>query len=126
MRSPALRLVAAGIILFSMQSGIANAADRGSVVFRSACSSCHTVKKNKHRMGPSLYNIVGRKAGTVKGYKRYRGLRGANFIWTEDNLDKWLKNPRKFLGKRTSMNRKLKRKTDRKAVIKFLKRTGDK
>jgi len=102
---------------------MALSADRGSKVFKTVCSSCHTVKKNKHRVGPSLYNIVGRKAGTVKGYKRYKGLRDADFIWTENNLDKWLKNPRKFLGKKTSMNRKLKRQTDRTAVIEFLKRT---
>jgi cytochrome c len=95
-------------------------AAKGEKVFRK-CKGCHTVEPGKHRTGPSLAGVVGRKAGTAEGFTRYKGLEGADFTWNEENLNKWLENPKKFLGKRTSMSMKLRKEDDRKNVIAYLK-----
>ena len=97
---------------------------RGKKVFNK-CKACHAVKAGKHKIGPSLHKVVGRKAGTAVGFKKYRGLKGADWAWTEQNLDLYLTNPKKFVkkkaNKKSSMLLKLKKKKDRDAVIAYLK-----
>ncbi|MBT4218799.1 MAG: c-type cytochrome [Rhodospirillaceae bacterium] len=103
-----------------MNAGSAFAASDGEKVFKK-CKACHTVKKGgKHKSGPNLFGIVGRKAGTTD-FKRYKALKKSDITWSVDNLDKWLANPKKFIGKKTSMSLKLKKESDRKAVIAYLK-----
>ena len=97
---------------------------RGKKVFNK-CKACHALREGKHKIGPSLYQVIGRKAGTAEGFKRYRGLKGANWTWTEEALDLFLTNPKKFLkkkaDKRSSMVLKLKERKDRDDVISYLK-----
>ena len=95
-------------------------AAKGAKVFKK-CKACHTANKGgKHRVGPNLFGIVGRQAGSTS-FKRYKGLKGSDIVWDEDSLDKWLTNPKKFIGKRTSMPFKLKKAGDRAAIIAYLK-----
>ena len=95
-------------------------AKKGEKVFRK-CKACHTANKGGHgRVGPNLYGVVGRKAGT-SNFKRYKALKGSDVVWTEANLDKWLTNPKKFIGKRTPMTLKLRKASQRADVIAYLK-----
>ena len=114
--------IAAALVL-SLGLGTAQAAGdaaKGAKTFKK-CKSCHTVKEGgKHKAGPNLFAIIGKKAGSTD-FKKYKGLKGSDIVWTEDNLDKWLKNPKKFIGKKTSMVLKLKKEKDRKNVIAYLK-----
>jgi cytochrome c len=48
-------------------------------------------------VGPSLANVVGRKAGTVKGFDYSKALRASGAVWTTANLDTWLTSPRAFV-----------------------------
>ena len=97
---------------------------RGKKVFNK-CTACHALREGKHKIGPSLYQVIGRKAGTAAGFKRYRGLKGADWTWTEETLDLFLTNPKKFVkkkaDKRSSMLLKLKERKDRDDVISYLK-----
>lgn len=97
---------------------------RGKKLFNK-CKACHALKAGKHKIGPSLYQVIGRKAGTAAGFKRYRGLKGADWTWTEETLDLFLTNPKKFVkkksDKRSSMLLKLKGRKDRDDVISYLK-----
>ena len=97
---------------------------RGKKVFNK-CKACHSIKAGKHKIGPSLAGVIGRKAGTAKGFKRYKGLRGADWAWDEETLDDYLTNPKLFVKSRnkrkSSMILKLKKKRDRDNVIAYLK-----
>jgi cytochrome c len=97
---------------------------KGKKVFNK-CKACHAIKAGKNKTGPSLAGIVDNSAGKVPGYKKYKGLKGADWKWNEANLDGWLKNPKKWLkaknGKRSSMSYKLKKAKDRANVIAYLK-----
>jgi cytochrome c len=37
-------------------------------VFNNACRTCHTIKEGDNRLGPNLYKIIGRKAGSLPDY----------------------------------------------------------
>jgi cytochrome c2 len=41
--------------------------------------------------------VVGRKAGTASGYHYSQALQSAGLIWSADNLDQWLADPKKFV-----------------------------
>ena len=97
---------------------------RGKKVFKK-CKACHSIKAGKNKIGPSLFNIWGRKAGSAEGFKRYKGLKGAEWSWDAASLDGYLTDPKKFVKTRTkrrsAMVLKLKKKRDRDDVIAYLK-----
>ena len=110
--------------LFASSAIAAGDAKKGKKVFNK-CKACHTVKANKHKIGPSLAGIVGRDAGKAAGFKKYKGLKTADWKWDEAALDGWLKNPKKWLkaknGNKSAMVYKLKKEKDRANLIAYLK-----
>jgi cytochrome c len=117
-------VIGAVVVVAVTLPGAAIAAD-GAKVFKK-CAACHSTEAGKHKVGPSLAGVVGRKAGTAEGFeKRYKGLKDADWSWDEASLMAYLENPSKFTkaktGKRSSMGLKLKKEDDRKAVIEYLK-----
>ncbi|MDH3335765.1 MAG: c-type cytochrome [Rhodospirillaceae bacterium] len=103
------------------QPAIASADADGEKTFKKRCSSCHETQAGKHKTGPSLAGVFGRKAGTVEGFKSYKALVGSDVVWDEASLDGWLANPKKFIGKTSTMTFKLKKEEERKAIIEYLK-----
>ena len=96
---------------------------KGEKVFKK-CKACHSAKPGKHKVGPSLAGVFGRKAGTAEGYKRYRGMKGADWTWDEASLEEFLADPKKFVKKRganSSMALKLNKAAQRADVIAYLK-----
>ena len=70
-------------------------AARGRQLFAQSCAACHDPGRNK--AGPMLGGVVGRRAGTVAGFSYSGALRDAGIAWSDDNLDRWLADPRAFL-----------------------------
>lgn len=115
-----LAMAAIGASL-AMTAGVnANAAD-GEKVFKK-CKACHNFKKNK--IGPNLAGIVGSKAGMAVKFKYSKAMKAKSeegLMWTEENLDLFLKKPKKFIKKTKMSFAGLKKEADRKAVIEYLK-----
>jgi len=61
--------------------------------FNGHCRECHSFVKNDNRLGPSLYGVVGRKAGAVPGFNYSDSIKGSNIVWDEKTLDQWITNP---------------------------------
>ena len=62
------------------------------------CGICHTFDKNA--VGPELKGIVGRKAASVADYAYSPGMKKLGeegFVWTPENIDKWISNPKAML-----------------------------
>mgnify|MGYP000533458004 CR=1 FL=1 len=119
MKAARLAATVLTLALFPVANAVASE-EAGEKIFKKQCSKCHTLEPGKHLVGPSLANIFGKQAGT-SDFKRYKGLKDTDIVWDEENLHGWLENPKKFLGKKTSMNNKIKKAEDRDAVIEFLK-----
>ena len=58
------------------------------------CVACHTVAEGgKHKLGPNLWEIVGRPVASIEGYKYSSALRKTEGDWTLSRLDDFLKSP---------------------------------
>ena len=90
------RLAFAAVLLGAAAMSPARAQDAtaGEKVFKSQCSICHTVAAGKNLVGPSLFPIVGRKAGQVPGFRYSAANRDSALTWDQATLDRYLLNPR--------------------------------
>ncbi len=115
----ALTLAAA----FALATGPAMAGGdpaKGKKVF-AKCKICHSLKKGKNKVGPSLYGIFGRKAGTDAGFKRYSpAIKKSGVVWSAETLEKYLANPKGFIKGGRMPFQGLKKKADRDNVILYL------
>ena len=63
-----------------------------------SCTVCHQMtRKNKVSVGPHLVGILGRQAGSLTDYKYSKNLAQADFVWTDENIIKFLQDTNKFL-----------------------------
>ena len=65
----------------------------GQLVFNNACRTCHSIREGDNRLGPHMRGIIGRKAGSLPNYSYSSAMRGANFVWDEENLERFMANP---------------------------------
>ena len=72
----------------------AAAVERGGNVFDEECAECHSLREGKNKKGPTLFNVVGRSAGTEPGYLYSAALKKGGFSWTTDKLDEYVKRPK--------------------------------
>ena len=70
-------------------------AAKGKAAFERQCAICHTAGKDGYNhMGPNLFGIVGKKAGTAQGFTYTNAFKTrANWEWTEDALGGWMMFP---------------------------------
>ena len=67
--------------------------EAGQLVFNNACRTCHTIREGDNRLGPNLHKIIGRKAGILPGYGYSSAMAGADLVWDEATLDRFIANP---------------------------------
>lgn len=66
----------------------------GEAVFRQRCQMCHSQKKGgPNRLGPDLFDIMGKKAGEKAGFRYSRPLQNSKIVWNDANMKKWLNQP---------------------------------
>lgn len=72
-----------------------NAANGKELFQTSACVACHGVTSGDNaKVGPSLFGVVGRKAGTAPSLLgASENLKKYGVIWSAETLDEFLANP---------------------------------
>ena len=97
----------------------------GEKVFKK-CAACHSiVKGGKNKIGPALYNVVGRKVGAVSDYKYSKALAGYEKSWTFEELNGYLIKPAKWIKGTKMAFAGLRKEKDRASVIKYLNKNSD-
>jgi len=84
------RIVLAVATVFAATEALAADANRGKELF-TACAACHTERPDS--LGPSLKNVVGRKAATLEDFRYSPAMRRANITWDQKSLHDYLMNP---------------------------------
>ena len=109
-------------IAYCAASGVARQEpDSGQQAFNNACRTCHMVKEGDDRLGPNLYKIVGRKAGSLQNYAFSSAMKEAGLVWDEENLDRFIANPDQVVpGNNMKPYGGLSSSDDRKKIIAFL------
>jgi len=69
---------------------------RGAEVARQ-CQACHNFQEGQGpKIGPDLYNIVGRKIASTSGFNYSAALKSKNGSWDFETLNTWLTKPNSF------------------------------
>lgn len=102
LKPPRAGLLLAGVFASAAAAGpvTAGSAAQGKVLYDKQCLVCHDVAPEFHKEGPSLAGVYGRRAGTAPFFGHYKALKGATFTWDSESLDRWLADPRGFVGGR--------------------------
>ena len=97
----------------------------GEKIFKK-CAACHSINKGgKHKIGPALYNVVGRKVGVVEDYKYSKALIAYEKDWTFEELNGFLIKPAKHIRGTKMAYAGLRKEADRASVIKYLNENSD-
>ena len=99
--------------------------DVGKKIFKK-CASCHSIAKGGgQKIGPALYNVVGRTVGGVTEYKYSKALASYGKNWTFEELNGFLIKPTTYLKGTKMAFAGLKKETERASVIKYLNQNND-
>ena len=108
------------IALFASTS----AAD-GAKVFKK-CLACHSIEKGgPNKIGPNIFGVLNRKAGSISGYKYSKAMLAYGKVWSFEEMDGFLTKPKDWI-KGTKMSfMGLKSAKDRAAVILYMNENTD-
>ena len=97
----------------------------GEKIFKK-CVACHSINKGgKNKIGPALYNVVGRKIGSVTDYKYSKALVAYGKEWNFEELNGFLLKPAKWIKGTKMAYAGLRKEIDRASVIKYLNQSSD-
>jgi cytochrome c len=79
--------------MLSSHPALSQEAASDQQVFNNACRTCHTIKEGDNRQGPNLHKIIGRKAGSLPDYNYSGAMKGVDFVWDQEKLDRFIASP---------------------------------
>ena len=99
--------------------------DTGKKVYKK-CAACHSIAQDgKNKIGPKLYNVVGRTTGSISGYKYSKALASYGKEWTFEELNGFLIKPSIWIKGNKMGFAGLKKDEDRASVILYLNQNSD-
>ncbi|CAN5478360.1 c-type cytochrome [soil metagenome] len=72
--------------------------EAGTQTFITNCAECHSIGKDgADAVGPNLWGVIGRKAGSKADFAYSDALKASPVVWDAQTLDKWLESPANFI-----------------------------
>ena len=97
----------------------------GEKVFKK-CSACHIVAKGgKNLIGPALYGVVGRSAGSIEDYAYSKALKAHGKNWSFEELNAFLLKPKSYIKGTKMAYAGLRKDKDRASVILYMNSQSD-
>ena len=97
----------------------------GEKVFKK-CSACHMIAAGgKNMIGPNLWNVIGRTAGSVSDYKYSKAMVAYGKEWSFEEMNSYLIKPQAYIKGTKMAFAGLRKEKDRASVILFMNSKGD-
>ena len=68
---------------------------RGAALYQTRCTACHAIDSNK--VGPAHRGVLGRRVGSLPGYRYSDELARSRLRWTPQTLNLWLEDPEELV-----------------------------
>ena len=92
----------------------------GEKVFKK-CSACHMIASDgKNMIGPNLWNVIGRKAGSVSDYKYSKAMVAYAKQWSFEEMNSYLIKPQAYIKGTKMAFAGLRKEKDRASVILYM------
>ena len=100
-------------------------ADDGAKVFKK-CAACHSVNKGgANKIGPALWGVIGRKAGSISDYKYSKAMAAHGKNWSFEEMNGFLIKPKDWITGTKMSFAGLKNAKERAAVILYMNGNSD-
>jgi len=97
----------------------------GAKVFKK-CAACHSIKQGGgNKIGPALWGVLGRQAGSVSDYKYSKAMIAYGKIWTFEEMNSFLIKPKDWIKGTKMAFAGIKDAKDRAAVILYMNENTD-
>ena len=91
------RLLLAAVLALGPAAGHADGdVARGQQKFED-CIACHSLERGQNGVGPSLYGVLGRKAGELAEFRYSPAVKRSGITWTEQTIDTFVTDPQKMI-----------------------------
>jgi len=98
----------------------------GEKVFKK-CSACHmVVSDGKNMIGPNLWNVIGRKAGSISDYNYSKAMVAYGKEWTFEEMNAYLIKPQAYVKGTKMAFAGLRKEKDRASVILYMNSKSNK
>ncbi len=95
-------------------------ASEGAKIFKK-CAACHSiVQGGKNKIGPALWGVIGRKAGSLADYKYSKAMAAYGKSWSFEEMDGFLEKPKDWINGTKMSFAGLKDSKERAAVILYM------
>ena len=94
-----LATLAGAASLLASPAFAAGDAAHGAQIFKGTCGVCHLAQPHPAvsdlamRIGPNLWGVVGRKAGTTPHFRYSAAMMQSGIVWTPDKLRPYIHSP---------------------------------
>ena len=112
-------LVAGVALMGGVSAASAQNAAEGEKVFRQ-CKACHSLEAGKKGVGPSLNGLIGRQSGSLADFAYSPAMKNAGVTWNEENLSKYIADPKGFVAGNKMAFAGIKKEEDLKNLLAYL------